>query len=408
MPALSPTMTHGNLVKWHKKEGDQVKAGDTIAEIETDKATMEVEAVEEGLLVKILIPEGTDSVEVNQIIAFILEEGETWEEEKMASFISGAASSRASLSSHSPQKIQDQKDMTSFEAKTPPTKKEGRLLVTPLARRLAESKGIDLHTISGSGPHGRIIKEDIEQANQGSSPKGRDPKNQVWGEAEYEDIPLSGMRKVIAQRLTESKQTVPHFYLTVSCEIDQLLHVRQQLNEASSPKISVNDFVIRAVALALARVPEANAAWMGTAIRQYRHSHVAVAVAIEGGLITPIIKAAETKSLGEISAEMKELAQRAKEGKLMPHEYQGGSFSISNLGMYGVENFQAIINPPQGCILAVGAGVEKPVVRQGQIQIGTVMECTLSVDHRVVDGAVGARFLAELKKLLTNPILMLI
>ncbi len=398
MPALSPTMTHGNLVRWHKKKGDRVAPGETIAEIETDKATMEVEAVEEGTLIHILVPEGSESVAVNQIIAFILEEGEAWEEDKIASF------SAPSSASSAPQESCSMPSSASVSPSSPvsaPSEAGNRILVTPLARRLAQAQGVDLKTVKGSGPRGRIVKEDVEKAQQKgqSTPSSSPAPASSYSASGYEDKPLSSMRKVIAQRLTESKQTVPHFYLTVSCEIDELMKVRQQLNEVSHQKISVNDFVIKAVAVALMRVPEANVSWGGNSVRQYNQADISVAVAIDGGLITPIIKAAESKTLSQISSEMKDLAQRAKEGKLKPEEYQGGSFSISNLGMFGVETFQAIINPPQGCILAVGAGIEKPVVRKGQIQVGTVMECTLSVDHRVVDGAVGARFLAELRKL---------
>lgn len=404
MPALSPTMTHGNLVKWGKKEGDKVVPGDIIAEIETDKATMEVEAVDEGVLARILVPAGTDSVAVNQVIAFIVEEGETWDEKSVSSLNSSPEVSKISSEGPRPQKEIKSSSLTHQE------KGSDRLFASPLARRLASLEGIDLKLITGSGPRGRIVKEDVEKAkSQGvSGLKEVHSPTALLPVGSYEEKPLSGMRKVIAQRLTESKQTIPHFYLTVSCEIDELLRVRKQLNEISPQKISVNDFVIKAVALALMKVPAANSSWAEGKIRHYHHADISVAVAIEGGLITPILRQAEMKTLSQISCEMKELAGRAKEGKLMPEEYQGGSFSLSNLGMYGVETFQAIINPPQGCILAVGAGLEKPVVRHGKIEVGTVMDCTLSVDHRVVDGAVGAQFLAELKKLLTHPLLMLV
>jgi pyruvate dehydrogenase E2 component (dihydrolipoamide acetyltransferase) len=401
MPALSPTMTEGNLAKWNKKEGDRISAGDTIAEIETDKATMEVEAVDEGILAKILIPAGTDGVKVNTLIALLLEEGED-------------PDSLKNYSSKSIQLVEDKKEPVASEPAQ--VEKENiavafnerpsqRILASPLARRMAQGKGISLEDIQGSGPYGRIVKKDVENA-QPHQPASR--RESLSHGPLHEDKPLSNMRKVIAKRLVESKQTIPHFYLTVECEIDQLLTIRKQLNEEfGSRKVTVNDFVIKAVAMALRDVPEANASWMGDSIRYYKQSDVAVAVSIDEGLITPIIRAAETKSIFALSAEIKELAARARDGKLKPEEFQGGSFSVSNLGMYGIKEFSAIINPPQACILAVGAGEERAVVRKGALAVATMMNCTLSVDHRVVDGKVGADFLTAFKKYIQNPVLMI-
>jgi pyruvate dehydrogenase E2 component (dihydrolipoamide acetyltransferase) len=405
MPALSPTMTEGNLVKWHKKEGDTLKAGDVIAEIETDKATMEVEAVDEGRLGKILVPEGTEAVKVNQPIAILLEEGED------ASAIK-SAQPKAEEKPKEVEKVQETLVERKPDLKIVPQPQlalETRVFASPLARRVAEQKGLSLSSISGSGPRGRIVRADVEHGQTKALPL---PSSALLTgyEPEYEVMPISNIRKVIAKRLVEAKQTIPHFYLTVDCEIDALLKARKQMNESQEGvlKLSVNDFVIKACGMALKRVPEANASWIEDQIYQYKSADVAVAVAIEGGLITPVIRQAEQKGLAEISMEMKELAVRAREGKLKPQEFQGGTFSLSNLGMYGIKDFSAIINPPQGCILAVGVGEERPVVKRGLLTVATLMTCTLSVDHRVVDGAVGANFLKAFKEFIENPVMMIL
>ncbi|MEE8188487.1 MAG: pyruvate dehydrogenase complex dihydrolipoamide acetyltransferase, partial [Kiloniellales bacterium] len=411
MPALSPTMTEGTLLKWHVKEGDAVASGDVIAEIETDKATMEVEAVDEGTVGKLAVAEGAEGVPVNAVIAVLLEEGE----DASAIAAAPAAPTPPPAAAEKAQPAPAAAPAPSPAPVPPAQKTNGRLLASPLAKRMAKQAGLDLGALKGSGPHGRIVKRDIEASLGGAAPvvptaaapagfpapvsAGPSAKAlaDMLGMA-YELQPLSNTRKIIARRLTESKQTVPHFYLTVDCEIDELLKVRKELNARNEGiKISVNDFVIRAVALALKEVPGANASWDEAGLLLYAHADVSVAVATPAGLITPIIKAAEDKGLGAISAEMKDLAGRAREGKLKPEEYQGGSFTVSNLGMYGVKDFGAIINPPQGCILAVGAGQQRPVVRHGALAVATVMSCTLSVDHRVVDGALGAEFLAAFK-----------
>jgi pyruvate dehydrogenase E2 component (dihydrolipoamide acetyltransferase) len=408
MPALSPTMTEGNLVKWHKKEGDPVKAGDVLAEIETDKATMEVEAVDEGRLGKILVPEGTEQVKVNELIAVLLEEGEDESAlEKIQPKASGE--SKTDISKVLP----DSKAEIKIEKKpaTPTASERSRVFATPLARRMAENASLNLSTLSGSGPRGRIIKADVEEAlMQGARSPAMVPTLLSGYEPSYEVLPVSNMRKVIAKRLVEAKQTIPHFYLTVECELDALLKARAQVNSRGEGtyKLSVNDFVIKACALALRKVPAANASWINDQIYQYKSADVSVAVAIEGGLITPVVREAETKGLIEISQEMKTLASKAREGKLKPEEFQGGTFSLSNLGMYGVKEFSAIINPPQGCILAVGMGEERPVVKEGLLTSATLMTCTLSVDHRVVDGAVGAQFLQAFKDFIENPVLMIL
>ena len=406
MPALSPTMTEGNLVKWHKKEGDTVKAGDVIAEIETDKATMEVEAVDEGSIGKILIPEGTEQVKVNQPIAILLEEGEDASAmEKMATSApkpEGSVPETPSTAAPTAQKV------TPTAA---PLQTGNRAFASPLARRIAEKAQLNLHTLSGSGPRGRIVKADVESAMSQPScaaPTAAPSALLSGYEPPYDVIPTSSVRRIIAKRLTEAKQSVPHFYLSVDCNIDNLLDARAQLNKKADGayKFSVNDFVIKACALALKKVPAANASWINDQIYQYKSADIAVAVAIDGGLITPVIREAETKGLLKISGEMKDLASKARAGKLQPSEFQGGTFSLSNLGMYGISSFSAIINPPQGCILAVGAGEERPIVKNGQVTIATMMTCTLSVDHRVVDGAVGATFLKTFQELIENPVLM--
>ena len=433
MPALSPTMEEGTLAKWLVKEGDEVKSGDLIAEIETDKATMEFEAVEEGIIGKILVAEGTEGVKVNTPICLIGEEGED---------MSSASTPK------SKEIVKDQEDTSSADKvettapaaapaslpKAAPAAKDGsRLFVTPLARRIAKDKGLDLATIKGSGPHGRIIKADVENAtaqpataSAAAAPASAAPAAasaiaasgpsteqviKMYEGRKFEEVKLDGMRKIIASRLTEAKQTVPHFYLRRDIELDALLKFRSQLNKTLEPrgvKLSVNDFIIKACALALQQIPEANAVWADDRVLQMTASDVAVAVAIEGGLFTPVLQDAETKSLSALSAQMKDLAERARDRKLAPHEYQGGSFAISNLGMFGIDNFDAIINPPHSGILAVGAGAKKPIVgADGEIKVATVMSTTLSVDHRVIDGAMGANLLNAIKANLENPMGML-
>ena len=401
MPALSPTMEEGTLTKWLVKEGDIVSSGDLLAEIETDKATMEFEAVDEGVISKIMIAEGTEGVKVNAVIAVLLEDGES------AGDISASAATPAA-------------------APAAPAAKDGnRVFASPLARRIAADKGIDLKTMSGSGPRGRIVKADVEGASaapaavSAAAPTAAampasasaEAVAKMYADREYTEIPLNGMRKTIAARLTEAKQTVPHFYLRRDINLDALLSFRGELNKqlaARDVKLSINDFIIKACALALQSVPDANAVWAGDGVFNLKPSDVAVAVAIEGGLFTPIIKDAEIKSLSALSAEMKDLATRAKDRKLAPHEYQGGSFAISNLGMFGIDNFDAVINPPHGAILAVGAGKKKAIVGpDGDLIVATVMSVTLSVDHRVIDGALGALLLNAIVDNLENPMGML-
>jgi len=415
MPALSPTMTEGKLAKWTKKEGDKVKPGEVIAEIETDKATMEVEAVDAGIIGKILVPAGTENVAVNKIIGVLLEAGE--DAKSIDAFLSN--DNKPKPPTAAPQVASAPAAATAVAPAAQQQSSGARVFATPLARRIAKDKGINLSNVRGTGPNGRITRHDIENAKPGASGGSSAPRSASGPGArqlsdllgmQYEAQPVSGMRKTIASRLSESKQTVPHFYLTTDCRIDTLLKSRQALNDAANGayKLSVNDFVIKAVAAALIKVPAANMAWADTETLQYKNADISVAVATPNGLITPIIKEAQNKTLPQISSEMKDLAARARDGKLKPVEYQGGTFSISNLGMFGVKDFAAIINPPQACILAVGAGVEQPVVDNGQIVIGTVMSVTLSVDHRVVDGAVGAQWLQAFKEYIENPILMLV
>lgn len=394
MPALSPTMTEGNLVKWHKAEGDVIKAGQVLAEIETDKATMEVEAVDEGIMGRILIPAGTENVKVNALIGLILEEGE--DKSALDSF---KAPEAIKIETVAPQAESIAESAATAVVKV----SSERVYATPLARRIATQKGVDLHDVDGSGPRGRIVKADIENFTP-STPCA--VKHQA---AAYVDIPMNNMRKTIAKRLTEAKQTIPHFYLTIDCNIDKLLTLRSEVNALpnATQKLSVNDFIIRACALALHEVPEANATFHDTFVRQYSTVDMAVAVAIDGGLVTPVIRAAEQKSLSVLSTEMKSLAERARGGKLKPEEYQGGGFTLSNLGMFGIKHFGAIINPPQASILAVGAGEQRAVVNNGQLAIATMMTCTLSVDHRSIDGAVGSRLLAAFKRLIENPVALL-
>jgi len=412
MPALSPTMKEGNLAKWIKKEGDKIKAGEVIAEIETDKATMEVEAVDEGILGKIIVPGGTENVAVNSLIALILEEGE--DKSKLDSY--------QVKSDSAPSKTESKKEEAVVEKSAPITTSSNtnninnnKIAASPLAKRIAKENNVNLSRIRGSGPHGRIIKDDVLGAKSSGSvsvANGVVSRNSE----EYHVSKNSNVRKVIARRLLESKQTVPHFYLSVDLKIDKLLHFRQDLNSVApldtsgnpSYKVSVNDSIIKAVAMALKKVPEANSTWTDEAILIYNNVDVSVAVAIDGGLITPIVRNADQKTIPAISLEMKQLIAKAKAGKLQPEEFQGGGFSISNLGMFGIDSFQAIVNPPQSCILAVGAGVKKPVIEHDKIEICDVMNVTLSSDHRSVDGAVGAEFLQALRKFIENPILMLI
>ena len=430
MPALSPTMTEGNLAKWHVKEGDSVESGDVIAEIETDKAVMEVEAVDEGTLAKILVAEGTEGVPVNELIAVLLEEGEN--DNDLEPFLSGSAEAPVSGSTQAviPTEVEEsseqagRQDPSASVAAAPSAqndKKKDRIFATPLARRLAQEKGIDLAAVQGSGPHGRIVKADIAGARPGASAAAPAPAGTVapvpTGDEKvndfgmiYTEIPNNTIKKITAKRLLESKTTVPHFYLTVELQIDRLLATRKQLNEQGGGdyKISVNDFVIKACANALKAYPAANVSWTEAAVHQYKHADISVAVATPNGLMTPIVRQAETKGLKEISAEVKTLAGKARDGKLTPEEFQGGSFTISNLGMYGIDEFSAIINPPQSCILAVGTGKQKPYVDGGEVKIGTFMTCTLSTDHRTVDGAVGAEFLQILRQYIENPAAMLL
>ncbi|WP_296424089.1 pyruvate dehydrogenase complex dihydrolipoamide acetyltransferase [Yoonia sp.] len=421
MPALSPTMEEGTLAKWLVKEGDTVSSGDLLAEIETDKATMEFEAVDEGVIGKILIAAGTEGVKVNEVIAILLEEGESADDIGTAPAPKAAAAAPAAETAA---------PAATAPAPAAPAKTDGtRVFATPLARRIAADKGLDLSQITGSGPHGRIVKADVEGAT--AAPKSAPPAAKAaapaaaamaagpstdvilktYADRPFEEVKLDGMRKTIAARLTEAKQSVPHFYLRRDINLDALLKFRSQLNkqlEGRGVKLSVNDFVIKACALALQQVPEANAVWAGDRTLKFEKSDVAVAVAIEGGLFTPVLRDAEMKSLSALSAEMKDLAGRARARKLAPHEYQGGSFAVSNLGMFGIDNFDAIINPPHSAILAVGAGAKKPIIgADGELTVGTVMSVTLSVDHRVIDGALGANLMQAIKDNLENPMTML-
>lgn len=414
MPALSPTMTEGNLARWLKKEGDAIKAGDVIAEIETDKATMEVEAVDEGILGKILVPAGTEKVPVNDVIGILLEEGESAD----SVILSGGRKPVVEGSSVSIPKKDPSITPELRSGSTRDDKTGGRVFASPLARRIAKDKNIDLSKIQGSGPNGRIVRKDVEgkptsmSVTPSNAPASRAPSPGVDARKQadllgmaYTPLPNNQIKRVTAQRLQESKQLVPHFYLTIECRIDALLETRRQINEIANGayKVSVNDFVIRAAAMALKAYPAANVSWTDDAVLQYAKADISVAVSTPNGLITPIVKAAEDKNLRQISEEVKDLAKRAREGKLKPQEFQGGSFTVSNLGMFGVKSFGAIINPPQSCILAVGAGEERPFVENGQIKIGNFMTCTLSVDHRSVDGTVGAEYLQHFKKFIENP-----
>ncbi|RDD69598.1 pyruvate dehydrogenase complex dihydrolipoamide acetyltransferase [Paracoccus versutus] len=427
MPALSPTMEEGTLAKWLVKEGDEVKSGDIIAEIETDKATMEFEAVDEGRMGKILVAEGTAGVKVNTPIAVLLEEGESADDIAAAPAPKAEAQPEAAKAEAAPA-------ATATAAPAPAAPKSadgGRIFASPLARRIAAEKGIDLAGVTGSGPHGRIVKADVEGAKPGAAkpaaaeapkaapapaaaaaPAGPSAETilKIYADRETEEVALDGMRRTIAARLSEAKQTIPHFYLRRSAKLDELMKFRAMLNkqlDSRGVKLSVNDFIIKACALALQEVPDANAVWAGDRILKLKPSDVAVAVAVEGGLFTPVLKDAQQKTLSALSAEMKDLANRAKTKKLAPHEYQGGSFAISNLGMFGIENFDAVINPPHGAILAVGAGIQTPVAENGEVVIRNVMSMTLSVDHRVIDGALGAQLLEAIVGHLENPMGML-
>ncbi|MEO1238433.1 MAG: pyruvate dehydrogenase complex dihydrolipoamide acetyltransferase [Pseudomonadota bacterium] len=428
MPALSPTMEEGTLAKWLVKEGDAVSSGDLLAEIETDKATMEFEAVDEGTIGKILIADGTEGVKVNVPIAVLLEDGESADDIGTTSAPAPEAPKADAGAEAAPA---GGAEATAAPAPAAPQMNGTRIFATPLARRIAADKGVDLAAIKGSGPHGRIVKADVEAAQPGAAAPAKAapaaaaapaPASMPTGPAteqvlkmydgrEYEEVALDGMRKTVASRLTEAKQTIPHFYLRRDIHLDALLAFRSQLNkqlEGRGVKLSVNDFVIKACANALQQVPDANAVWAGDRMLKLKPSDVAVAVAVEGGLFTPVLKDADMKSLSALSAEMKDLAGRARDKKLAPHEYVGGTFAISNLGMFGIDNFDAVINPPHGAILAVGAGVKKPVVdKNGELAVATVMSTTLSVDHRVIDGALGAELLTAIKDNLENPVAML-
>ena len=428
MPALSPTMTEGNLARWLKKEGDKVNPGEVIAEIETDKATMEVEAVDEGILAKIVIPQNSQNVPVNSLIAVLSEEGE--EKADIDAFI--AKNNNVSPSVN----VEEQGQLNSQSFRQDEFKDESaqrtlvrehrrvpqnslvssfvnlavnsKIFASPLAKRLAKMGNIRLESVKGSGPHGRIVKQDILSYTPNivhNKIVSRNPE-------EYRLVSNNNIRKIIAKRLLESKQTVPHFYLSIECNVDKLLDIREDINksfsEDKSTRISVNDFIILAVAKALQEVPNANASWGEDVIRYYNNVDISVAVAIENGLVTPIVKNANQKNIIELSREMKELIKKAKDSKLTPEEFQGGGFTISNLGMYGIKNFNAIINPPQSCIMGVGASAKRAIVKNDQVTIATIMDVTLSADHRVVDGAVGAEFLAAFKKFIESPALMLI
>ena len=438
MPALSPTMEKGNLAKWLKKEGDTIKSGDVLAEIETDKATMEVEAVDEGVLSKILVPEGTADVPVNQPIAFIKGEGE---EAPAAD-----ATAPAKASAPAPAKADAAAVAPSPAASASPAPKANghdasRVFASPLARRLAKEGGLDLSLIKGSGPHGRVVERDVLAAKDSGTAKAGAPKAEAskpapaaapapasapagmsdetikkfFAPGSFEEIPHDGMRKTIARRLVEAKQTIPHFYLSVDCEIDALLKLREQVN-AQAPKadgkprwkVSVNDFVIKALALALRDVPDANVTWTEGAMLKHRHSDIGVAVSIPGGLITPVVTRAEEKPLSIIATEMLDLAGRARQRKLKPTEYQGGTSAVSNLGMFGIKNFSAVINPPHATILAVGAGEDRVIVKDGQPAVAKLMSVTLSTDHRAVDGALGAELLSAFKGYIESPMRMLV
>jgi pyruvate dehydrogenase E2 component (dihydrolipoamide acetyltransferase) len=462
MPALSPTMEKGNLAKWLKKEGDKVKSGDVIAEIETDKATMEVEAVDEGTLAKIVVPEGTQDVPVNDVIAVLAGDGEDVKAAGAGAASAPPKAAAATAEAPATAKPPAQPSASSFEtsatrapqdeakAKAPPPRPEegakapvskdaspqanghARIFSSPLARRLAREAGIELGRITGSGPHGRVIARDVEEAKSGKglkapaaapaaapsiAPSMSDKQiRALFEDGSYEVIPHDGMRRTIAQRLTASVQTVPHFYLTMDCNIGKLVEAREEINAAAPKdkdgkpayKLSVNDFVIKALAIALQRIPNANVSWTDGGMLKHKHSDVGVAVAMPGGLITPIIRKAETKPISRISAEMKDFAARARARKLKPEEYQGGTTAVSNLGMYGIKDFTAVINPPHATILAVGTGEERAIVKNGKIEVAQIMSVTMSCDHRAVDGALGAELIGAFKMLIENPVMMVV
>ncbi|WHQ46574.1 MAG: pyruvate dehydrogenase complex dihydrolipoamide acetyltransferase [Candidatus Midichloria sp.] len=420
MPALSPTMTEGSLTKWLKGEGDEVSPGQIMAEIETDKAIMEMEAVDSGIIGKILIPEGTNEVKINTLIAVLLEEGEGIDaiQTIIDQYSGGTVQAQAS-----PTAPKQEIPLSSNQSIESSSKEQERVFASPLAKRIAEQTNVSLSSISGSGPCGRIIKSDILKFVESSRATGSTFKTTAIASfsgyecnpKEFEKVPVAGVRKVIAKRLLESKQTIPHFYVTISCELDNLLSIRKQINDAAIEKdgkpiykVSVNDLVIKATAKAMQLVPVVNSSWDNDNIIQYNNVDISVAVSTDGGLITPIIRNADQKSIVAISEEVRSLSIRARANQLKSEEFQGGGFSISNLGMYGINKFDAIINPPQSCIMAVGAGIKKPVVKNGKIEVATVMEITLSCDHRIIDGAVAAEFANAFKKFIENPILMLI
>jgi len=427
MPALSPTMEKGNLARWLKKEGDTIKAGDVLAEIETDKATMEVEAVDEGILAKIMVADGTADVAVNTLIGVIAAEGE----DVKAAASSGGAPASAPKTAAAPAQAASAAPVAAAPVAAAPAS-GARVFASPLARRIAKDARIDLMRVKGTGPHGRIVERDVRAAIAGggtlaapaagasapSAPMGMSDATirKFFADGSYEEIPHDSMRKTIARRLVEAKQTIPHFYLSVDCELDTLLAAREAIN-ANAPKdkdgkpaykVSVNDFIIKALAVALQRVPDANVTWTEGAMLKHKHSDVGVAVSIPGGLITPIVRMAETKGLAQISNEMKDYAARARARKLKPEEYQGGTSAVSNLGMFGIKNFSAVINPPHATILAVGAGEQRIVVKKGAPAVATVMSVTLSTDHRAVDGALGAELISAFKTLIENPMGMLV
>ena len=434
MPALSPTMEKGNIARWLKKEGDSIKSGDVIAEIETDKATMEVEAVDEGILAKILVPDGTADVPVNQLIGIIAAEGE---DVKAVAAGGGAAAPAAAAApvAAAPAQVTAAPSAPATPAAAAPVA-GARVFASPLARRIAKDAGLDLTVVSGTGPHGRIVERDVKaaiaggvkaapaaaaavapQAPRAAAPvaMGDEQIKKFYEPGSYEEIPHDSMRKTIARRLVEAKQTIPHFYLTVDCDLDKLMALREEINKAAPSvdgkpayKVSVNDFVIKGMALALMRVPDANVTWTEGAMLKHRTADVGVAVSIPGGLITPVVRSAEKKSLSTISNEMKDYAARARARKLRPDEYQGGTSAVSNLGMFGIKHFSAVINPPHATILAVGAGEQRVVVKNGQPAVATVMSVTLSTDHRAVDGALGAELIAAFKQLIENPMSMLV
>jgi pyruvate dehydrogenase E2 component (dihydrolipoamide acetyltransferase) len=442
MPALSPTMEKGNLAKWLKKEGDKVKSGDVIAEIETDKATMEVEAVDEGTLGKILVPEGTQDIAVNAPIAVLLGEGEDKSALTTAPVARPAAKPAPSPAAEATPTATPPAEVKPVQAPAPApspapaparTNGQSRVFASPLARRLAKEAGIDLSALKGSGPHGRVVQADIASAKAGGVAKPAAAPTvaaapalapgmadqqimKLFEPGSYQIVPHDNVRKIIAKRLVEAKQTIPHFYLTVDCEIDALLKLRSDVNDAAPHdkdgkpawKVSVNDLVIKALALALQRVPDANVTWTEGGMLHHKRSDIGVAVSIPGGLITPVVRNADGKRLSDISNEMKDLAARARVRKLAPHEYQGGSSAVSNLGMFGVKDFAAVINPPHATILAVGSGEERAVVRKGKIEVATIMTATLSTDHRAVDGALGAQLIGAFKSLIEKPAGMLV